>query len=111
MNGIPDNILVTGVAGEVGSSLVQYLSRLGGKSITGFDLRSPTPEVASLCARVVLGNISDSATIDSLADFGGFDTIFHLAGILSSGGERAPLKAHEVNVTGSLNILELARKL
>lgn len=102
-------VLVTGVAGEVGSSLVQYLSRLGDAVITGFDLRSPAPEVAALCSELVLGDISDSEQTQQLGGSESFDTIFHLAGILSSGGERAPLKAHEVNVTGSLNILELAR--
>jgi threonine 3-dehydrogenase len=102
-------VLVTGVAGEVGSSLVQYLSRLGGATITGFDLRSPAPEVAALCSEIVLGDISDSGLAQQLGGTECFDTVFHLAGILSSGGERAPLKAHEVNVTGSLNILELAR--
>lgn len=102
-------VLVTGVAGEVGSSLVQYLSRLGNAAITGFDLRSPAPEVAALCSELVLGDISDSNLIDQLDGSLCFDAIFHLAGILSSGGERAPLKAHQVNVTGSLNILELAR--
>lgn len=102
-------VLVTGVAGEVGSSLVQYLTRLGNVAITGFDLRSPAPEVAALCSEIVLGDISDSELTQGLAGDDSFDIVFHLAGILSSGGERAPLKAHDVNVTGCLNILELAR--
>lgn len=99
-------ILVTGVAGEVGSSLVQYLVRLGDVEVTGFDLRSPEPEVAKLCSQIKLGDISNSETTKELDEETCFDTIFHLAGILSSGGERAPLKAHEVNVTGTLNIGE-----
>jgi nucleoside-diphosphate-sugar epimerase len=104
-----EKVLITGVAGEVGSSLVHYLTRLGKCSITGFDLRAPDREVASLCSEVVTGDITDQRTVLSLGGEDYFDTIFHLAGILSSGGERAPLKAHDVNVTGSLNVLELAR--
>jgi nucleoside-diphosphate-sugar epimerase len=107
--GIMERVLVTGVAGEVGSSLVQYLARTKKASIVGFDLRSPTREVAELCSEIALGDISDAKCTSTLGGDHYFDTIFHLAGILSSGGERAPLKAHEVNVTGSLNILELAR--
>ncbi len=102
-------VLITGVAGEVGSSLVQYLSAAGGYAITGFDLRRPSAEIEALCARVQEGDISNASMVQALGEKETFDTIFHLAGILSSGGERAPLKAHEVNVTGSLNILELAR--
>lgn len=102
-------VLITGVAGEVGSGLVQYLAQSGGCSITGFDLRGPAPEIANLCTTVVVGDIADSTLVSTLGDGQPFDTIFHLAGILSSGGERAPLKAHEVNVSGTLNILELAR--
>jgi nucleoside-diphosphate-sugar epimerase len=102
-------VLITGVAGEVGSSLAQYLSRIGGYAVTGFDLRAPAQEVADVCAHVSQGDISSASDVQALGKSSQFDLIFHLAGILSSGGERAPLKAHDVNVTGSLNILELAR--
>lgn len=102
-------VLITGVAGEVGSSLVEHLAKEGGYSITGFDLRRPTPAVEALCARIEEGDIASPDAVRALDGQETFDRIFHLAGILSSGGERAPLKAHEVNVTGSLNILELAR--
>ena len=102
-------VLITGVAGEVGSSLVQHLVREGGYAITGFDLRRPVDSIAQLCASSVEGDIASAQAVQSLGEKETFDVIFHLAGILSSGGEKAPLKAHEVNVTGTLNILELAR--
>ncbi len=89
--------------------MVQHLSAAGGYSITGFDLRRPSAEIEALCARVQEGDISNAQMVQALGEKASFDMIFHLAGILSSGGEKAPLKAHEVNVTGSLNILELAR--
>jgi nucleoside-diphosphate-sugar epimerase len=62
------------------------------------------------CAATFAGDISDPATAETIGLQYEFDTIFHLAGILSSGGERTPLLAHHVNVTGTANILELARR-
>lgn len=102
-------VLITGVAGEVGSGLVRHLAHTGDYSITGFDLQQPGAEISDLCSSIVVDDITDSRLVGTLSEAQPFDTIFHLAGILSSGGERAPLKAHEVNVSGTLNILELAR--
>lgn len=102
-------VLVTGVAGEVGSSLVRQLALHGGLSITGLDVREPHQEISSLCSHVQVGDISDSRLVSSLGNGNPYDTVFHLAGILSSGGERDPLRAHQVNVSGTLNILELSR--
>jgi threonine 3-dehydrogenase len=102
-------VLITGVAGEVGSGLVRHLAHSGEYSITGFDLKLPSTETSDLCSSIAVGDIANSKLVSNLSEGQPFDTIFHLAGILSSGGERAPLKAHEVNVSGTLNILELAR--
>ncbi len=102
-------VLITGIAGEVGRSLAQHLARLGGYSVTGFDIAEPGDDVKALCSRIEVGDISHAQAVQAVGAREMFDTIFHLAGILSSGGERAPLKAHNVNVTGTINILELAR--
>ena len=102
-------VLITGVAGEVGSGLVRHLAHARGYSITGLDLQRPGAEISDLCSGIAVGDITDSRLVGKLSEGEPFDTIFHLAGILSSGGERAPLKAHEVNVSGTLNILELSR--
>jgi threonine 3-dehydrogenase len=103
------NVLITGIAGEIGSSLATHLARLGGYSVTGFDVREPSDEVRALCSRVEVGDITNPQSVQAVGAREMFDTIFHLAGILSSGGERAPLKAHNVNVNGVINVLELAR--
>ncbi len=102
--------LITGCAGEVGSSLVHYLSESGTERMVGTDLRAPRSEVQRRLSAVCLGNISDNSLIEELDGQFEIDRIFHLAGILSSGGERNPQLAHQVNVTGTLNVLELARK-
>ncbi|MCB0296557.1 MAG: NAD-dependent epimerase/dehydratase family protein, partial [Calditrichaeota bacterium] len=38
------------------------------------------------------------------------DTIFHMAAILSATGEKDPKYAYDVNMTGLINVLEVARK-
>jgi threonine 3-dehydrogenase len=101
--------LVTGISGEVGSSLAAALAKDSTHTVIGFDRREPSPATARDCKAVVLGDISDNSVIKALESEYQFDTIFHLAGVLSSGGERDPLLAHKVNVTGTLNLLELAR--
>jgi nucleoside-diphosphate-sugar epimerase len=75
----------------------------------GFDKRAPLASTAENCVAVVQGDISDSNCVEELGAQYSFSTIYHLAGVLSSGGERNPLLAHSVNVTGTLNLLELAR--
>ncbi len=104
------NTLITGCSGEVGSSLVHYLSEFGTPTLVGTDLRTPRTEVQRRLSSVCLGNISDQALIEEIDGKYEIEKIFHLAGILSSGGERNPQLAHHVNVTGTLNVLELARK-
>ncbi|MBM3310178.1 MAG: NAD-dependent epimerase/dehydratase family protein, partial [Candidatus Aminicenantes bacterium] len=40
----------------------------------------------------------------------GIDTVYHLAAILSATGEKDPLRAWNININGTVNILEAARK-
>lgn len=102
-------ILVTGVCGEVGTSIVRALSKNAGHKIIGLDIRDPDPVTRARCTETFKADIADPSKLIALGAKYNFDEIFHLAGILSSGGERNPLLAHQVNVTGTLNILELAR--
>jgi len=102
--------LITGCAGEVGSSLVHQLAEHASESLIGTDLRSPRAEAHARLSAVHLGNIADPGLCREIDERHEIDRIFHLAGILSSGGERNPQLAHDVNVTGTLHILELARR-
>jgi threonine 3-dehydrogenase len=103
-------ILITGIAGEVGSSLARDLAEMGGYEIIGLDAREAGPSVERLCRLAVKGDIVSEAIFEDLGSRFEFDTIFHLAGILSSGGERNPSLAQKVNVNGTVNVLELARR-
>ena len=98
-------ILVTGAAGEIGHSIIERLS----DPVLAVDIREPSdplPEHVTF----VKGSITDTDFLDSLNDRYSFSRIIHLAGLLSSGSEENPMHAHDVNVNGSLNLLQLARK-
>ena len=60
--------------------------------------------------REFIGSITDANLLDRmLAEFE-VDCVFHLAALLSTRAEFTPLAAHQVNVGGTLNLLEFAQK-
>jgi len=65
-------------------------------------------ELRSRCQKCLQGDILDEALLGRLSAEHNFDTIFHLAALLSTKGERQPTLAHRVNVEGTLNLLEMA---
>lgn len=102
-------ILITGAAGEIGHGLISQLVMDPDAEIVAIDLHAPEAPPCSAKVRWLAGSILDPALLQVVTADYTFDTIFHLAGILSTGGEKRPRLAHEVNVDGSLNILELAK--
>ncbi|MBN1397074.1 MAG: NAD-dependent epimerase/dehydratase family protein [Bacteroidetes bacterium] len=101
-------ILVTGANGEIGHGLIDYLSEYGGFQIIAMDLVPIDEAVKSKCHRLVTGDILDPHLLETLSTEHNFDTIYHLAALLSTRAERQPTLAHRVNVDGTLNLLEIA---
>jgi len=106
-------VLVTGGAGFIGSHLVDALAEVG-ERVTVLDDFS-TGERGNLVnqpasrVRVVTGSILDQTSIeDALTDC---DRVYHLAVqcVRRSLGE--PRQNHDVNATGTLNLLEFARRM
>jgi UDP-glucose 4-epimerase len=104
-------VLVTGGAGFIGSNLVGELLR-GGNEVTVLDNLSsgyrtnldPFPSV-----RLMEGDIRDPKAVEEAVK--GNEVIFHLAA--SVGNKRSiedPVTDASVNVIGTLNLLEAARK-
>ena len=104
-------VLVTGGGGFIGSNLVKELIKKG-NSITVLDnfmsgYRSnldPFPTV-----RIIEGDIRNKSSVESAME--GAEVVFHLAA--SVGNKRSidfPIIDAEINVIGTLNILEAARK-
>jgi len=101
-------ILITGANGEIGHGLIEQLSEQGSVHIVAMDMVPLDESIRSRCHRIVTGDILDSHLLETLSTEHNFDTIYHLAALLSTRAERQPNLAHRVNVDGSLNLLEIA---
>lgn len=102
------NILVTGAFGLVGSDLVLYLQKKYGNTHV-FALGNKTiPKGFS--GNLVKGDVRDSASLKKIIVKHAITEVYHLAGLLSVGGEKQPDLAWDVNVNGLRNVLELARE-
>jgi len=101
-------ILVTGANGEIGQELIKTLSNTKNKKIVALDLHAPVDEISDLLYEKIIGNILDKNLLEQIGSTYEIDEIYHLAALLSTRAEFAPHIAHEVNVTGTLNMLTLA---
>ena len=99
-------VLITGASGEMGHGLVSALCRE--HDVVALDLKACEPELTKMCRATMVGDILDSKLLERLASEYEIHAIFHLAALLSTRSEFSPETAHEVNVTGTLNLLKLA---
>jgi threonine 3-dehydrogenase len=103
-------VLITGAGGEIGHGLISRLAEDGARPIVTLDVAPLDPALGCKVQREVTGSILDRAVLDrTLAEFE-VDLIFHLAALLSTRSEFSPVAAHEVNVQGTLNLLEFAQR-
>lgn len=101
-------VLITGAGGEIGHALVTGLAAADTGIIT-LDVNPLDPALARLVRREFTGSINDANLLERmLAEFE-VECIFHLAALLSTRSEFTPLTAHQVNVGGTLNLLEFAQ--
>ena len=101
-------ILITGANGEMGHGLIETLHQKNQRNIVAMDLNQLEDPISDLCFEEVTGNILDIDLIDQLNGEYEFDTIYHLAALLSTRAEFSPRSAHDVNVGGTMNLLNLA---
>ncbi|HEY6362730.1 MAG TPA: NAD-dependent epimerase/dehydratase family protein [Vicinamibacterales bacterium] len=102
------SVLVTGAGGEIGHGLITRLAGMG-RPIVTIDLAPLDPALSRLVRREFTGSITDSRLLERvLAEFE-VDLVFHLAALLSTRSEFTPVAAHEVNVEGTLTLLEFAQ--
>ena len=101
-------ILVTGANGEMGHGLIEALYNDKHRNIVAMDLNHLEHSISGFCLEEIIGNILDTDLIDQLNGEFEFNTIYHLAALLSTRAEFSPKSAHDVNVGGTMNLLNLA---
>lgn len=105
-------VLVTGGAGFIGSHIVQRLVKEGVR-VTILDNLS-TGTVINFAGLekdlyFVIGDVRDTALVEKLAR--GQDCIIHHAALVSVPlSVKDPLTTHDINIAGTLNVLNAARK-
>jgi nucleoside-diphosphate-sugar epimerase len=103
-------ILITGANGEIGHGLIARLAGEGdGAAVITLDVAPLDPSIAPHVAREFTGSILDRALLERILAEYEVDRIFHLAALLSTRAEFTPVAAHQVNVEGTLNLLEFAQ--
>lgn len=100
-------IMITGAAGEIGQALIEEFSESKTHDILSLDLQA-LPERFHGRTVHIQSDILDKKLFARLVTEYEVDTIFHLAALLSTRSEFAPELAHQVNVDGTLNLLQLA---
>lgn len=114
-------VVITGGAGFIGQRLGRALLQRGKLTapdgdeaaideILLYDVQVPAQRPDWADARVTLraGDISDTAEVASLFDRDDI-SVFHLASVVSGGGEKDFDLAMRVNLTGGLNVFEACR--
>ena len=103
-------VLITGAGGEIGHGLIDNLSAGTSQSIVTVDLNPLEPSLAKKVQREFTGSITDARLLDRILSEFEIDTVYHLAALLSTRSEFTPLTAHQVNVEGTLTLLEFSQR-
>jgi UDP-glucose 4-epimerase len=104
--------LVTGGSGFIGSHVVDKLVEAGAGEIVVFDKEIQHGNLASAEGsgriRLVQGDVGDTAELER--SFAGIDGVFHLAVLPLGPCDEDPRRCIEVNVVGSFNVFDAARR-
>jgi threonine 3-dehydrogenase len=103
-------VLITGASGEIGHGLVEHLAHDAERAIITLDLAPLAPTLVPLVRQHYVGSILDQQLLGRILAEYEVDRIFHLAAVLSTRGEFAPMTAHKVNVEGTMMLLDFAQQ-
>ncbi|MFH1177715.1 MAG: NAD-dependent epimerase/dehydratase family protein [Acidobacteriota bacterium] len=103
-------VLITGASGEIGHGLIERLAKDPNHPVITLDVKPLAGELGRLVQREFIGSILDAGLLDRMLVEYEVDLVFHLAALLSTRSEFSPAAAHQVNVEGTLNLLEFAQK-
>jgi threonine 3-dehydrogenase len=102
-------VLITGANGEVGHGLIRAMHALpDSPDVVVLDIRGLDESMHGLVDTALVGDILDTRLLDTLNSEYEIDIVYHLAALLSTHSEFRPEAAHNVNVQGTINLLQLA---
>jgi nucleoside-diphosphate-sugar epimerase len=102
-------VLITGAGGEIGHGLIERLAESRDRAIVTLDVNRLDPDIGRKVDREITGSILDRGLLERVLSEFEVDLIFHLAALLSTRSEFTPVTAHQVNVEGTLGLLEFAQ--
>lgn len=102
-------VLITGAGGEIGHGLIERLAQQPQRAIVTLDLTRLDASIARFVDREITGSILDKGLLERILAEYQVELVFHLAALLSTRSEFTPVTAHQVNVEGTLNLLEFAQ--
>jgi threonine 3-dehydrogenase len=103
-------VLITGAGGEIGHGLITRFADDTGHQVITLDVKPLEVDLARLIHQEFIGSILDTNLLERLLSEYEVDHVFHLAALLSTRSEFTPMTAHQVNVEGTMNLLEFAQK-
>ena len=101
--------LITGAGGEIGHGLIERLSADGDSPIITIDLKPLDPGIRELVEQEYMGSILETHLLERILSEYLVDKIYHLAAILSTRAEFTPVTGHQINVEGTLKLLDFAQ--
>ena len=104
---IKSTILITGANGEIGHGLIKSISN-DNKKIISLDINKIDNKMNPYIFDTLQGSILDDDILKQINEKYEINEIYHLAALLSTKAEFSPKSAQEVNVDGTLKLLNLS---
>jgi nucleoside-diphosphate-sugar epimerase len=103
--------MITGASGQIGTELLRLLRRCHGEAnVLAADIEPLPPLAGAAEGPFEFLDVTKADRVEDVILKHKIDTVYHLAAILSAKGEKNPQLAWEVNINGTLNLLEAARR-
>src|SRR5215211_6358985 len=113
---MPQTYFITGAQGCIGSWIVKALTERGDKAVV-FDRSNDSRRLSAIMenedlakVRFITGDITDGEAVLSALSESGAQRVIHLAGLQVPTCKADPINGAFVNVIGTLNVFEAARK-